>query len=166
MVLEGECLNSPGVGKPIHMMAGDFLLAPLVAGHAAAPGIKKGDKSGQIHSPPRLKFALCTLRGGALELSAQRLPVRPWIKRRIGQPVEAVGGDLFPAGLADYPVSMIGIGAIIAASTIAVGVGGTPPGRHDPVGVAGEAQQRDIVGLKVDGSRPIGHGGGVPASQA
>lgn len=28
VVLEGECLSSPGAGEPIHLMAGDFLLAP------------------------------------------------------------------------------------------------------------------------------------------
>ncbi|WP_110640567.1 AraC family transcriptional regulator [Salinicola sp. CPA57] len=28
VVLEGECLSSPGAGEPIHLTAGDFLLAP------------------------------------------------------------------------------------------------------------------------------------------
>ncbi|WP_353215162.1 AraC family transcriptional regulator [Salinisphaera hydrothermalis] len=44
VVLDGECLSSPGGGAPIHLMAGDFLLAPsardIVASSRPAPPLE------------------------------------------------------------------------------------------------------------------------------
>ncbi|ERJ20678.1 Transcriptional regulator protein [Salinisphaera shabanensis E1L3A] len=61
VVLEGECLNSPGAGEPIRLTAGDFLLAPM-ARHIVA--------SSQPPPPADVEDLPVALGGGAFRLGA------------------------------------------------------------------------------------------------
>ncbi|MGN8159218.1 AraC family transcriptional regulator [Salinisphaera sp. RV14] len=111
VVLEGECLASPDSGAPIHLMAGDFLLAPSardIVASSQPPPLLDGTNSpvaldegifrlGAADAAPDLRLLLghCDFESPDAALLVSLLPQRVHVRgqRRLAMLVKLVGEE-------------------------------------------------------------------------